>query len=170
MSLIRPEARSTLWKLREVLAGAVIGGLGLYWGLTALAPLSWVGWGVLFIGCILSVSGLQRARFWRGKGGPGVVRVDEGQVAYFGPYDGGAVALSELSRLELDPAPDPPLWYLYQPGQPVLAIPVTAENADTLFDSFAALPGMRTERMLSALRGGGEHRIVIWAKEMRRLH
>ncbi len=170
MSLIRPEARAMLWRLREVLTGALVCGLGLYWGLTALAPLAWVGWGLLALGGVVIAIGAQRARFSRGQGGPGVVRVDEGQVAYFGPYDGGVVALSELSRLELDPAPEPPLWYLYQPGQPVLSIPVTAENADTLFDSFAALPGMRTERMLSALRNGGEHRIVIWAKEMRRLH
>ncbi len=170
MIVIRPEVRAALWRLREVLIGALVAGLGLYWGLSALAPLSWVGWGVLFLGCIVSVSGAQRARFWRGKGGPGVVRVDEGQVAYFGPHDGGVVALSELSRLELDPNPEPSLWYLYQPGQPALSIPVTAENADALFDSFAALPGIRTERMLSALRNGGEHRVVIWAKEMRRLH
>jgi hypothetical protein len=171
MPLIRPAARATLRRLREVLAGAGIAALGLYWGLAALVPLAWVGWALVALGAALVVIGVQRLRFARGPGeGPGIVQVDEGQVAYFGPHDGGAVALSELTRLELDRASEPPRWYLHQPGQPVLSIPVTAANAEVLFDSFAALPGMRTERMLAALRGAEKQRVVIWAKEMRRLH
>ena len=171
MSLVRPAARATLWRLREVLAGAGIAALGLYWGISALAPLAWVGWALVVLGAALVAIGVQRARFARGRGdGPGIVQLDEGQVAYFGPRDGGVVALSELVRLELDRGAEPPQWCLHQPGQPVLHIPVTAANAEALFDTFAALPGMRTGRMLAALRGAGKHRVVIWAKEMRRLH
>ena len=172
MPLIRPAARAALWRFREGIAGAGIAALGLYWGLAALVPLAWVGWALVAVGVALAAIGAQRALFARGRGeGPGIVQVVEGQVAYFGPHDGGVVALSELSRLELDRAAAPPRWRLHQPGQPVLSIPVTAANAEALFDIFASLPGMRTGRMLSALRGGGEeHRVVIWAKEMRRLH
>ena len=45
-----------------------------------------------------------------------------------------------------------------------LFIPVNAEGSDGLFDVFAALPGLRTERMLSQLRAGGAHPVVIWER------
>ena len=36
MSFIRPEARAALWRWREVLAGAGVGALGIWMGLTGL--------------------------------------------------------------------------------------------------------------------------------------
>lgn len=107
---------------------------------------------------------MQRMRFRLGGGGPGVVQVDEGQIAYFGPLTGGAVALSELERLTLDHAAKPPHWLLDQPGQSALAIPVNATNTDALFDAFATLPGLRMERMLAELRKSGGHQVVIWER------
>ena len=41
--------------------------------------------------CAHSV-GLRRLQFGQTGRGPGVVKVDEGQIAYFGPLTGGAVA------------------------------------------------------------------------------
>ena len=99
-----------------------------------------------------------------GVGGPGVVQVDEGQISYFGPLDGGAIALSELERLTLDHTSKPAHWVLDMPGQPQLHIPVTATGADALFDAFSALPGLRTERMLSEMRHSGAHQVVIWER------
>lgn len=164
MSFIRPEARAAIWRWRELLAAALIAILGASWAAGPGGLLGWVGWALIIAACALAVVGVQRARFRTGSGGPGVVRVDEGQIAYFGPLTGGAVALSEFECLVLDPLNKPPHWQLHQPGQPVLHVPVNAEGADALFDVFSALPGFNTEKMLSALRKPGPHPVVIWER------
>jgi hypothetical protein len=41
-------------------------------------------------------------------------------------------------------------------------IPLGAEGAEALFDVFAALPGMRTERMLAEMRRDAPGHVVIW--------
>lgn len=169
MSFIRPEARAVLWRWREVITGGVVAALGLYWA-SGPGLLRWVGLVVLLGGVALAVAGLQRARFRGRDGGPGVVQVDERQITYFGPLDGGAVAIDELSGVSLDARSDPPVWVLRQPGQPELHIPVNAEGTDALFDAFAALPGLRTERMLSQLAQKPDHPVVIWSKPAARLH
>ncbi len=49
-------------------------------------------------------------------------------------------------------------------------MPLAAEGADALFDAFATLPGIRTERMLAEMRRGGDHPVVIWQAPTARLH
>ena len=164
MSFIRPEARAALWRWREVLAAAAVAVLGLSWGLGPGGLLGWLGWGLVLAGAALAVIGVQRARFRTGTGGPGMVQVDEGQVSYFGPLTGGSVAISDLTRLSLDPGMKPAHWVLEQPGQPPLFIPVNAAGTDELFDVFATLPGLKTERMLAGLAEKGGHAVLIWQK------
>lgn len=165
MSFIRPEAQAAIWRWREIIVAAVVLLMGLRWVLGAFGLLFWGGWLLLALGTALAVVGAQRMRFRLGAGGPGVVQVDEGQIAYFGPLTGGAVAVSELTQLVLDHTASPAHWVLQQPGQEPLHIPVTASGTEILFDVFASLPGLRTERMLSELRRGGAHRVVIWEKQ-----
>lgn len=164
MSFIRPEARAALARWREALAGAAVAALGLYWALGVGGLLGWIGWLLLPAGAGIAVIGVQRARFRRAGQGPGVVLVDEGEITYMGPLSGGSVSVSDLERLVLDPSARPAHWALEQPGQPVLHIPVNAEGATDLFDVFAALPGLRTERMLAELNRGGAHPVVIWER------
>ena len=166
MSFIRPEARVALWRWREVLTGAAVGLLGISWVLGPGGLLGWLGWVLVIAAAALAVIGVQRARFRAGMGGAGMVQVDEGQVSYFGPLTGGSAAMSDLNRLSLDPRMKPKHWVLEQPGQPPLFIPVNAEGVDALFDVFAALPGLKTERMLSVLGDEGTSPIVIWQKAL----
>ena len=56
------------------------------------------------------------------------------------------------------------------PGQPVLAIPTNAENADQLFDVFATLDGLDTEGMLAQPQTGATQNVLIWDAGQRRLH
>ncbi len=169
MSFVRPEARAALWRWREVLTALSVLALGLWWALATGGILRWLGYALIAIALVLLAAGTQRVRFRVARQGPGAVRVDEGQVAYFGPLTGGAVALSELSELSLDPR-GTPHWVLRQPGQPDLHIPLTADGADDLFDAFASLPGIRTERMLAQMRRHPDHPVVIWQAPRRRLH
>ena len=165
MSFVRPEVLRILQRWRGVMTGLAVAALGLWWTLISSGVLGWIGWGVMAAGGALAFTGAQRMRFVTERGGPGVVSITEGQVAYFGPLNGGVVALSELSRLDVDHGSRPAHWLLHQPGQPVLAIPLTAENAGALFDVFAALPGLSTERLLAQMRGGrGAHVVVLWQR------
>ena len=175
MSVIRPEARAALLRWREALGGLAVMALGAYWITGPAGLLGWVGWIVALTGLALLVVGVQRARFRPAGQGPGVVQVDEGQIAYFGPLAGGGIAVSELERLTFDPAGEPPHWVLSATGAAPLRIPVNAEGADALFDAFAALPGLRTQRMLATMRASGDHPVVIWENAperapVRRLH
>lgn len=171
MNFIRPEAKAAIRRWREVLIGGAVVLLGLSWAVGPRGLLGWVGWGLIIGGLVFVVVGLQRGRFRKGGGGPGVVSVDEGRITYFGPLSGGSVAASELERLALDPTAKPAHWVLQQPGQPDLFIPVNAEGAEALFDAFSTLPGLRTERMLAELNGHPVHPVVIWERRpMRPAH
>ncbi|KMK68728.1 hypothetical protein [Puniceibacterium sp. IMCC21224] len=165
MSLIRPEASKALMRWRDVMAGGAVLLLGLYWGFfTGGGLLHWVGYAVALGGVAMILAGLQRLRFGRagGSGGPGIVDITEGRISYFGPLNGGVVALSELDALSLDPSERPAHWVLVQPGQAPLHIPVTATGADALFDAFATLPGIRTEHMLRQLQRQATATVLIW--------
>ena len=164
MSLIRPQARAALWRWREVAVGGALAALGLWWVLGGVGIVHWLGWVLIAASAALALAGVQRARFRGGGGGPGVVAVDEGLVAYFGPQTGGAVALSEMTALALDTRA-PRRWLLSQPGQPDLAIPLDAEGADALFDAFAALPGLRAGQILAAMRDEEGGTRVLWARD-----
>ncbi|SHI95004.1 hypothetical protein SAMN05444000_10424 [Shimia gijangensis] len=169
MSFIRPEARAAMLRWRETMLGLLVVLLGLYWA-TGFGILKWVGVALLVAGTGFVLAGVQRARFRGAQGGPGVVQVDERQITYFGPLDGGAVAIDDLSGVSLDARSDPPMWVLRQPGHPELHIPVNAKGTDALFDAFAALPGIRTEHMLTQLKQKPDHPVVIWTKHAARLH
>ncbi len=164
--MIRPEAKAQLMRWREVLAGVAAVALGAWW-LGGGSKLLLLPAAVLLVaGAALIWVGVQRARF-RGEGqGPGSVDVDEGQITYFGPLTGGAVALRELNRVTLDPSLHPAHWRLSQDSAPELMIPVNADGAERLFDAFATLPGLRMEQALAALKTKEKHPIVIWRRNV----
>jgi hypothetical protein len=169
LSFIRPEAQTAILQWREALLGMAILLLGLWW-VSGSGILQWVGVAVALAGAVLIYTGVQRARFRAETGGAGVVTVDEGQISYFGPLSGGVASIADLALVVLDPTQTPPVWVLQQPRQMDVSIPVNAEGADQLFDAFAALPGIRTEHMLSALKTDATQPVVIWAKPVKTLH
>jgi len=163
MSLIRPQARAAMWRWREVLGSGALAAMGLWWVLGGIGIVHWLGWMLIAAAVALLLAGIQRARFRTGAGGPGVVVIDEGLIAYLGPHNGGTVALSEMTALALD-ARDPRRWLLSQPGQPDLAIPLDAEGADALFDAFTALPGLHSGKMVTAMRRAEPGRHLLWQR------
>ncbi len=141
MSGIRPEAAAALARWREpaVAAGVLLLGLwlmaqgGIFFGIAGSV--------VMAMGIGLSVTAWRRRRFVQAGQGPGIVRLDEGAIAYFGPETGGVVALSELVRVEARRTAGQPEWRLVQEDGASVAIPTGAAGAEALFDVFAALPG-----------------------------
>lgn len=172
--MIRKDAAATLGRWAEALVGLGIAALGAYWAFfTGGGLLHYIGYLVILIGAVVTFSGIQRARFDQGGGGPGVVQIVEDRISYFGPQTGGVVDLPELRSLTLDLKEK--VWVLRQDGHLPLHIPLNAERAEALFDVFARLPGLRTEQMLGQLEAGGDHSIVIWqsgptVKRSHRLH
>lgn len=170
MSFIRPEAKEKLIQWRETLVGAGFLILALYWIFNGIGLLKYLGVAVLIAAVLLIVAGIQRARFRVGSDGAGVVQVTEKQVTYYGPLNGGAVAIDNLTQLELDPTQHPSAWVLRQAGQEPLIIPITAKGADALFDAFAALPNINTANMLGQLQQQPDQPVVIWQKMRPMLH
>lgn len=151
MSFIRPDLQASLFRFREVITAAALSGAGAWiatrggWLLTplglALAALG-TGWAVLT---------LRRLRFQQDGEAPGVVRVTEAQIAYFGPRVGGFVGLPDLAEIRLLALRGRRIWKLKQGDGQVLHIPVEADGAEALFDAFSALPGIDMAALVAAL-------------------
>ena len=171
MELVRPEVKDTIWRWREALIGFVVSMFGLYWALNGIGIVSIIGTSLTVAGALLIFAGIQRARFRIGTGGIGVVYIDEGQVTYYGPVDGGSVTISDLVRVDLDPSKkNNSEWILHDPHTAPLRIPTNAEGAEHLFDVFAGLEGIETEQMLTELQKSPDREVVIWQAKVVALH
>lgn len=171
VDFLRPEARASLWRWRETIAGIGIAIFGAWWLGTFFQPVQWVGWGFVALGIVLAIAGAQRAMFRHGAGGPGVVKLVERRVGYFGPLTGGAMDMDDVTALSIEPNALPAAHWILQDGKgQELAIPVNAEGAEVLFDAFSSLPGIQTRTLLNALNTPPPERVVIWQIEPRLLH
>jgi hypothetical protein len=169
--LVISELKESIWRAREALIGVFVSILGMYWAIGGSGLLQMIGTSLAVAGALLSFAGIQRARFRTGGGGAGVVHVVEGQVAYYGPHEGGAMSVADLTMVELDPTTKPiSQWVLHDPHSPPLRIPTNAEGAESLFDVFASLEGIQTEKMLSELSGKPDRQVVIWQAAVPALH
>ncbi|GKY86754.1 hypothetical protein [Sinisalibacter aestuarii] len=162
MSFLRPEAIIALRRWRGAIAAAAVLALGLWWGLTSLGLIRWIGWALVLGGAALLWASAQRARFHGGHGGLGVVEVDERQIAYFAPVGGGIVSLDMLSEVAIGPdRAGLPVWRFTAGGE-ILRVPVSAEGTEALFDALTALPGVDIEAAIRASRSGPAGLTVIW--------
>jgi len=165
MQFIRPEIREAIWRCREAVIGVAVSLIGLNWAINGLGILSIIGTSLAIAGAILVFAGIQQARFRTGGGGAGVVIVDEALITYYGPKEGGSKSIKEMNEVELMPQPDGhPEWVLHDDHSPPLHIPTNAEGANDLFDVFAALEGIETERMLAQLQKAPSTPVTIWAR------
>ena len=153
--MIRPELQAKLWAAREVIIAALIALLGLWFALRGgIIPLV-LGGPLAIIAAWFAVLALRRLRFGQDIAAPGIVELDEAQISYFGPDGGGFVSVRELAELRLAYVQGRRFWRLKQADGQTLLIPVDAQGAAHLFDSFAALPGMDSQSLVAALQGDG---------------
>lgn len=173
MDFIRPEIQTALWRAREVIVAGVVAGLAVWWAMAALGPVRWVAATLALMAVLYAGVAVQRMRFAQGGGGVGVVQIVERRIAYFGPLTGGVMDLDDLTRLDLIPGGKPSAhWLLTGVGGQEVAIPVDAEGADALFDAFAALPGLRSDRLIDVLSRTPQARALVWQRDisLRLLH
>ena len=168
---IRPELKAMAWRWREVIAADLLFVLGLWWALTSSGAVKWLGWVLVVLSIGLFVAGVLRGRFRQSGQGPGVVKIIERRVGYFGPLTGGAVDMDDAVMLELEPNAKPaPHWVLSDRHGQVVEIPVNADGAEALFDAFATLPGINMQATVDVLSRTSTERVVIWQKERHLLH
>ena len=149
----RPEALNALSRLREVIVSALIAAFGL-WLIRLGGYFLWpLGVAVVVLGIGLGLLALRRLRFVQDVASPGVVEVDEGQVAYLGPSTGGFISLRELIELRLLTLRGRRMWRMKQADGQALLVPVDAIGSEALFDAFANLPGMDTQALVASLEG-----------------
>ena len=176
MSFIRPELLTTLHRWREVIAGVTVAFIGLWSAALGGYVLTPLGVAILALGAGWALTAFRRLRFQQDGEAPGIVRVTEAQVAYFGPRIGGFVGLPELSEIRLLTLRGRRIWKLKQGDGQLLHIPVEADGAEALFDAFATLPGIDMAALVSALGSDApasdsrvialaEHDRLIWARK-----
>ena len=162
--LIRQEAKETLWRWRELGIGILFSFLGLFWFIQSFGLLKWMGGGFVVLGLLLMFIGQQRGRFRHSEKGVGVVGFVEGQITYFGPIEGGAIAVSDITGVTLITHEGIKCWRLDQNGQDALIIPVSARGSEHLFDAFAEITGFPLERMLRQLAQKTTQSSIIWRR------
>lgn len=151
MSFVRPEILATASRWREVIAALAIAALGLWTATRGGYLLTPLGLALLALGLGWALTAFRRLRFQQDGDAPGIVRVTEGQIAYYGPRVGGFVGLPDLAELRLLTLRGRRIWKLKQGDGQLLHIPVEAEGAAALFDAFATLPGIDMAALVAAL-------------------
>ena len=168
MSFFRPEINALFRRWGETLlmgtAAALLFGLALR-GLMVRPPL--ITLVLAAIGAVaLSLTWIaaQKARIRGGADDPGVVRIEETRITYFGPLSGGVAHLPDIERISVQKGATGAFWMIVQQDIPVIAIPAEAAGADRLPEAFAALPGFWIGRAAQAFAAPGQHESVIWKR------
>ncbi|MFN3936530.1 MAG: hypothetical protein ACK4KW_03030 [Gemmobacter sp.] len=161
--MIRPELRAAAWRWREVIGAGVAALAGLWLATRGGFLLAAMGGALALAGAIAALHGMRRMRFAGSADAPGVVEVDERQIAWFGPGIGGFVALDELSEVGAVTVAGLRCWRLVQQDGRMLLVPVSARGAERLYDALTALPGLDGASLLSA-RDAPEDRPRLWLR------
>jgi hypothetical protein len=162
--VIRPEAKASLWRWRELVIGILVVVIGANWFFTSFGLLKSAGAVAMVFGAIAIFVGQQRGRFRISGSAPGIISLVEGQITYFGPHDGGTIATADITGVSLVTHADMRSWRLDQNGQASLIIPITASGGDLLFDAFAELKGLNLENMVRQISQESNHSVVIWRR------
>ena len=160
---IRPEVRRKMIRYRQPLIGLAFLLLGLWWAM-GNGLIIWLGGFLCFVGALLIVEGLRRARLLRGGGfGPDFVDVDERQITWFAADVGGSISVDSLAWVRIQTFDDRPAnWIFQQNDGQRLSIPSDAAGADKIIDALAPLKGIDLELAVKAMAFDGEKAFVIW--------
>ena len=174
MSFIRPEAAAVLWRYGEPAFYGAIMIWCLWKGWVLLADGGWLGAVLIAIAIIAAlalVGAAERALLaWRSRApGPGVVSIQEGRIAYFGPLGGAVMALDALTSVEIvttdaGPGADDVFWHLTDETGQQVSIPGGATGAQALLDRLGSLPGFDHIAVVSAMGSTENRRFAIWSR------
>ncbi|MGF1446345.1 MAG: hypothetical protein ACFBRM_09105 [Pikeienuella sp.] len=98
-------------------------------------------------------------------GGPGLVRIEEGRIGYYGPETGGFAGLDAISAVAVETGSGGAItaWVLRDGSGNRLTIPAGALGADALPDQLTALPGFDAAAVVRAVPSvPGVH--IVWRR------
>lgn len=171
MPFLRPEAVATLTRWREAIVACAITACGAWVFAQGGYVLPVIGTLIGAVGAGIGILALRRMRFARDVTDPGIVKVDEGQITYFGPTEGGFAGLSMLSEIALLTRGGRRVWRLSQRDESPLFVPIAAEGAEALFDAFSGLPGLDSAQLLDAIESPEDMPRIVWRRRAeKRLH
>ena len=162
--LIRPEIKETLWRWRELGIGIFVCLLGFFWFFQSFGLLKWTCASFALLGFVLIFIGQQRGRFRNSEKGAGVIGVVEGKITYFGPLEGGTIAVADIIGVSLIIQGCIRCWRLDQNGQDALIIPISAKGGEHLFNAFAEIDGFPLEQMLRQLADETSQSSIVWRR------
>lgn len=160
--MIRPEIWAMVQRGQDVILATALAVFGLWLIILGGYILTPIGGAIMALAAAMAVLALRRLQFSKPAGAIGIVEVDEAQIGYFGPTDGGFISLQDMTELRLLRVGGVDMWRLKQSDGQTLLIPVAAAGADRLFDAFAALPDMNSADLAQPLAGSDMR--MIWRR------
>ena len=170
MSLIRPELIAAARRNAELLSALALAAFGLWTAAQGGYLLIPLGLALLAMGGGWALTAFRRLKFHQDGEAPGIVRVTEAQIAYYGPRVGGFVGLPDLAEVRLLTLRGRRIWKLKQGDGQLLHIPVESDGAEALFDAFATLPGIDMAALVAALGSdapASDARVIALAEVVR---
>jgi len=170
MSFVRPEAISYFQNYRGFILSAMITTAGLYILISSFGTTKIVGGVFLLIGLLVGHDAYRRFKFPDGRGGPGVLEIDERRVSYlFGGLE-TSISIDSLDRIELHRNVKGYVTWIFYGPDGMLSVPGDAEGTDALFDALVALPGINYSQAEAALQGKEPDIFLIWQRDRAKLH
>jgi hypothetical protein len=171
VSFVRPELAEAARRWREPLLWAALLATGVFLLWRGMAREAFLP---LLIGALFAATGgllirgsIARTRLATLPPGEGLVLLDEGRIAFFGPVHGGFLNLDDLVRVEVIPGAAPK-WDLSGRDGTRLRIPFAARGADILPDALSILPGFSIPARLDLIDGSAARSRVVWHRDAHR--
>jgi hypothetical protein len=109
-------------------------------------------------------------KFPDGRGGLGVLEIEERRVSYLSEGLEKSISIDSLDQIELHRnAKGRVTWVFYGPDG-ILSVPGDAEGTDALFDALVALPGINYSQAEAAMQGKDADIFLIWQRDRAKLH
>ena len=170
MSFVRPEAISYFQNYRGFILSAMIVIAGVYILASSFGTTRIAGGVILIIGLLVGHDAYRRFKFPNGRGGRGVLEVDERRVSYlFGGIE-TSISMDSLDRIELHRSVKGLVTWVFYGPDGMLSVPGDAEGTDALFDALVALPGINYSQAEAAMQGTDPDIFLIWQRNRAKLH
>ena len=170
MSFVRPEAISYFQNYRGFILSAMIVIAGVYILASSFGTTRIAGGVILIIGLLVGHDAYRRFKFPNGRGGQGVLEVDERRVSYlFGGIE-TSISMDSLDRIELHRSVKGLVTWVFYGPDGMLSVPGDAEGTDGLFDALVALPSINYSQAEAAMQATDPDIFLIWQRNRAKLH
>ena len=170
MSFVRPEAISYFQNYRGFILSAMIVIAGVYILASSFGTTRIAGGVILIIGLLIGHDAYRRFKFPNGRGGRGVLEVDERRVSYLLGGIETSISMDSLDRIELHRSVKGLITWVFYGPDGMLSVPGDAEGTDGLFDALVALPSINYSQAEAAMQATDPDIFLIWQRNRAKLH